>query len=195
MLWWDMSLIGDEGVTAEMVPFPGADATAGLILNRPLDVPKPVYFEANVETVNQVDYPDNDQNWPIMSKRMRDILLIPATPKHRVIDVVFLDDTVPTKERFDGKVPRPGVAVEGFGAIHFLEHIDAMDMEKSTFTPHPDFPGSAKRIQNLVFKDIELPPLFRLAPYSSPLFVSDEARRQLEAAKIRGIKFRPAVRL
>src|ERR1700755_3493926 len=115
LLSWDTSLVGDEEVTGELVSFPGSGNVVGWTRLDPLPVPERIYFEANVRTVKRVDYPDTDVDWPIMSQRMRDILL-PHAPAHRVIPVVFLDDTVDPDARFAGDVPRPGVAIEGFAA-------------------------------------------------------------------------------
>lgn len=187
VLFWDTSHVGDEGVTAEMVTFPGA-ASASILLTRPLAVPEPVYFEANIETVRQVDYPDNNKNWPIMSERMR-ALLLPDAPAHRVIPVSFIDDTVPSDERFDGNVPRPGVTVDGFAAIQFLERTDAMDMERSEFTPDADFPGRASSVKRLVLKDMPLPSIFRLSAYPGRVLISCAARERLEKAGIKGVQY------
>ncbi len=190
ILSWDTSLVGDEGVTAELVPFKGSADIIGWKILQPIEVPERIFFEANIETVRQVDYPDNDVRWPIMSERMRDILL-PHASKHRVIPVIMLDDTVPTAKRLQNGIPRPGVAVEGFAAVQLLERIDAMDMDRSTFTPDEDFPGRARDIQKLVFKDTTLPSLFRLSAYPSPLFVSAAARAELDAAGIKGVSYMP----
>jgi len=172
-----------------MVAFAGA-ASVSLLLTRQLEIPEPVYFEANTDTIRQVDYPDNDKNWPIMSERMRAILL-PQAPKHRLIGVSFIDDTViEDEDRFDktGK-PRPGVTIDGFAAVQFLEHVDAMDMERSTYTPDPDFPGEASSVKKLVLEDVPLPRVFRLSAYAMHVFVSADGRRALEEAGIKGVQF------
>lgn len=189
ILSWDRSLVApEEGHTGVMVPFAGA-AGVSLLLTRPFDIPEPVYFEGNADTIRQVDFPDNDKNWPIMSERMRAVLL-PQAPKHRLIPIAFIDDTVlEDEDRFDerGK-PRPGVAIDGFAAVQFLEHVDAMDMERSDYTPDPDFPGEALRVKKLVFKDVPLPPIFRLSAYATHVFVSAAGRRAIEEAGIKGVE-------
>lgn len=179
----------DDEVTASMVPFADA-ASVSMLLTRPLEIPEPVYFEANTDTIRQLDYPDTNESWPIMSERMRAIVL-PQAPKHRLIRVSFIDDTViEDEDRFDesGK-PRPGVTIEGFAAVQFLEHVDAMDMERSQYTPDPDLPGEALQVKTLVFKDVPLPPIFRLSAYAMHLFVSADGRRALEEADIKGVEF------
>jgi len=193
ILFWDTSRVGDEGVTANLVEFPGSDNAIGWIHTRRIEVPDPVYFEARVETIREVDYPDNDVRWPIMSERMRAILLGDA-PEHRVMPVAFLDDMVPTAERFENRTPRPGVAIEGFAAIQILERTDAFDMERSEYTPDPDLPGRVVDLKRLVLKDTPLPPLFRLSAYPSLLLVSHRARLELDAAGIQGAEFHPLER-
>jgi hypothetical protein len=181
-LSWDRSFLHpDDEITASMVPFAGA-ASVSLLLTRALEIPEPVDFEANVETIRQVDYPDNDKRWPIMSERMRAILL-PGAPRYRLIRVLFLDDT------------GEGDAIDGFAAIQFLEHIDALDLERSEVTPDPDFLGEALSVKRYVLKDMPLPPIFRLSAYAMHLFVSHEARRALEAAGIKGVSFEGVSRL
>jgi hypothetical protein len=189
ILFPDTSWIDEyENPAPEMVPFAG-QAGVSMLLTRPLDVPDPVYFEANVEIIRELDYPATNKSWPIMSERMRAILL-PQAPEHRLFRVSFIDDTVEPDVRFDdqGK-PRSGVAVEGFAAVQFLAHIDAMDMERSDYTPDPWFPGESLTVKKLVLRDIPLPPVFRLSAYPMPLFVSAAGRRVLEEAGIKGVEF------
>jgi hypothetical protein len=189
MLSWDKSLVGDEEYTAFLVAFPGSGAVASWSLTRLIEVPDPVYFEANPRTLAQVNYPDNDANWPIMSERMRAIVLRDA-PSHREIPVSMLDFFVEPKDRMmvDGK-PRPEVATEGFAAVQLLARSDLMDMERSQFTPDLDFPGRARSVQHLVLRDGPLPSLFRLSAFPYPLFVSAEARRELDESRIAGVTY------
>jgi hypothetical protein len=123
-----------------------------------------------------------------MSARMRGIVLRQA-PGHRVIPVSMLDFHVPAKDRMAHGKPKPGVAIEGFAAVQLLERTDAMDMERSTFTPDEDLPGRAREVKKLVLRDRPLPSLFRLSAYPWPLFVSAETREQLEAAGIAGVAY------
>lgn len=194
ILSWDTSLVGDEGVTAELVPFPGSGNVAGWKGLDLVTVPEHIYFEANLRTVRQVDYPDNDAGWPIMSQRMRDILL-PHAPRCRSIPVTLLDDTVEADQRLDGDKPHTDTAIEGFAAMQILERTDVMDMGKSSFTPDEDAPGMARDVAKLVFKSVELPWVFRLATYPYPLFVSAAGREALEKNGIKGVKYFPIARI
>lgn len=194
-IFWDTSHVGDEGVTASLVGFPGSDDILGWKDNEPLPVPARIYFEANVETARRLDYLDNDARWPIMSARMRAIVL-DAAPAHRVIPVTLLDDTVPTAQRLDAAgEPRPGVALEGFAAVQLLEHADVMDLARSKYSVDEDAPESITGIQTLVFKDVPLPSLFRLSAYTGPLLVSRTTREAMEQAGLTGIQYWPLRRI
>lgn len=195
ILFWDTSAVGDDGVTAQLMPFPGSAEVTGWKHARTLDLPEHIYFEANVRSLRRLDYPDNDVSWPIMSERMRAILLMPNAPEHRVIPVTMLDDTVPTSQRFESGEPRPGVAVDGFAAVQILERTDAMDMEASDFVPDTLLPGRALKVRRLVLRDIDLPPIFRLSAYPGPLLVSRSARERLEDAGISGCAFWPLAKI
>ena len=176
----DASRVRDEETTAELVPFAGWENIAGWKSTTPIALPDRIEFEANVKTLREVDYPDNSVSWPIMSERMRAILL-PHAARHRVIPVVMLDDSIPPDRR--------NATIDGFAAVQLLELTAAMDMERSVYTPDEDFPGCARWIKKLVLEVVALPWLFRLAPYQGPLFVSHAARVALEAAKVTGVRF------
>lgn len=188
ILFWDTSRVGDEEVTARLVPFPGSGRVVSWKLTTPVEVPERIYFEAEPGTCRAVDYPDNDVSWPIMSERMRSILL-PDAPKHRTVPVTMLDFYVPTAERLIRGEPAPGVAIEGFAAVQLLEATDAMDMERSIYETDEDLPGLVCRIARLVLKDVPLPSIFRLSVYPGALLVSAEARARLEAAGATGISY------
>src|SRR6266481_6222731 len=90
-LVWDPSHLGDDDFDATLVPFDGSDRIPGWITARPIAVPERIFFEANVETLKVVDFPINDQNWPIMSKRMLEVLEGVGDFSHRLIPVIMLD--------------------------------------------------------------------------------------------------------
>lgn len=181
LFWTDA--IGDDAYTAELVPFADSGKVAGWKIREPRVVPERIYFEANIKSLRQLDYPDNDVNWPIMSPRMREILL-PDAVEHRLIPVIMLDDTLSDAEQMAN-------SEGGYAAVQIIDRIDAMDMERSEFVPHEKFPTLARKVRKLVFKDGPLPSLFRLSSYESPLFVSRDARARLDAAGIKGPLYRP----
>jgi hypothetical protein len=108
-----------------------------------------------------------------------------------LLPIIMLDDTVLQKDRFDGSGnPRDKVALEGFSAVHLLEHIDAFDWERSEYTRDEDIPSEVSRLARLVLKDVALPSLFRLSAAPMHLFVSAAARQALDRAGIKGVKYR-----
>jgi hypothetical protein len=188
----DGTHLGDDDFDATLVRFEGWEVMAGLIPSRSLEIREPVFFEANVETLRAIDYPINDVSWPIMSQRMRNVLLSGAQVAHREIQVIMLDDTVKPAERFhSSSKPRPGVGMEGFSAIQITAYTDAFDWERSEFAPHPRLRNRVVKVSKLVLKDMALPPLFRLSALPGPLFVTAAARAALEAEGIRELKFIP----
>jgi len=182
--------LGDDDFDATLVRFDGWEMTAGLIPDDNLKIPEPSFFEANIETLKTIDYPINDVSWPIMSRRMRETLLGVGRFTHRAIAVIMLDDTVTTNDRFDAAGnPRPGVAVDGFGAIQISEYTDAFDWERSEFVPHPTLKSRIFKVRKLVLKEMPLPPLFRLSAMPGPLLVSAAGRVALEKARIKELRF------
>lgn len=158
-------------------------------------MPDRIYFEANVQTVQRLDYPENDVKWPIMSARMREALLGRGDVPHRLIPVTMLDDTIPTKARLapTGE-PRPGVALDGLAAVQLLEHLDAFDWDRSEYTRDDRLPGRVRRLRRLVLQHVPLPPLFRLSAAPVHLLVSAAARDMLERAGMRGLDSRISTR-
>jgi hypothetical protein len=191
-LTWDRSLFGDDEHIASLVRFPGSENIVRWASPRTIEVPDTIYFEANVQTLRQLDYPENDVNWPIMSARMRETLLSLGPVAHRLVPVIMLDDTVPTGDRFDTSgQPRPGVAVKGFAAMQLLEHVDALDWERSDCTKDDRLAGRVRRLRRLVLRDVPLPPIFRLSAQPIHLFVSAATREALDRTGIKGAQYYP----
>ncbi|MBX3161336.1 MAG: hypothetical protein KF773_35565 [Deltaproteobacteria bacterium] len=176
----------DDEEGARLVKFPGWERVR-FINARPLELPETIYFEANFETLKVIGFPLVNVVWPIMSRRMLDTLQSAGEFEHRAIPVVMLDDTLAEKLDAGGKV-RPGAANLDFVAVHLTSHIAAFDWERSEYTRSEIAPDKVWSVKRLVFKDIPLPPLFRLTELLGPLFVSAEGRAALEKAGIRGIK-------
>jgi hypothetical protein len=107
--------------------------TTGLIGTGELKLPSQIYFEANLKTLETIDYPIGNVGWPVMSKRMLDTLRSIGDFGHRAIPVIILDDTVKDKLDAAGK-PRAGVANYEFSAVQLTHYIDALTgSDRSTF--------------------------------------------------------------
>ncbi|MBX3161335.1 MAG: hypothetical protein KF773_35560 [Deltaproteobacteria bacterium] len=177
----------DDSADATLVEFPGSNQVYFQSVC-PLDLPATIYFEANFETLKTIDYPLVSVPWPVMSKRMLEALRSAGEFEHRAVPVTMLDDTVEEKFDTDGK-PRPGVANFNYVVVQLTKHLDAFDWERSEYTPVESAPDKVWSTTHLMLKDVPLPPLFRLAAFRRPLFVSAEGRAALEKANVNGVKF------
>ena len=141
-------------------------------------------FDCDGRRMQVTDYPYIKENWPIMSRKMLDILLAVGDFPHQVIPVVMrnvFDD--PPIEEF-----------HNFVAVQLLEHLDAFDWDKSVYTLKKGRSGItyASSVKKLVLREPEggFPPLFRIDQVETRLFVSRNAKIALEAANIQGIDLR-----
>jgi hypothetical protein len=178
---------------AYLVKFPGSDKVRfwnpGL-----LDLPEPVEFDAQKDVLGSIDYFTTVPTWPVMSRRMLDVLLSVRAFPHQVIPLVMhetpvLSDDVETQ---GGPYIRTGRVNHDYVAVQLLEHLDVFDWENSVYELDPDFPGEIDGFpEKLVLKEPEsgFPPLFRFKPLETLLYVSAEGRAALEAAGIRGVRF------
>jgi len=85
------------------------------------------------------------------------------------------------------------VRPEKFFLVHFLDNIDAIDLEKSDFDEYPAAAGGGiSKIRKLVLDDslIQGKPAFVLNEISVTIF-SDDLCKELVIAGFRGLKFTP----
>jgi hypothetical protein len=179
--FWEPQIItlnGDEGV---LIREKSAD---GLWHATQFSLPERIEFDCDGTRLQVSDYPYIKQGWPIMSKRMLNVLLSVREFSYQAIPVVMKDIFVPPKfeENHD------------FVVVQLLENQDIFDWEKSIYERDPDRPNRIKSIslEKLVLREPSqgFPPLFRLSNViRSQLFISAESRSALEAAGIRGVKF------
>jgi len=192
-LFWQTAHLGDADWDAELMRFNGWEKTAGLIPMRAFDLPKKIYFNANFDFVKDSDYPVNDVNWPLMSKRMLETLLAVTDFPHRAFPVAMVDSAARRGKRFDESGnPLPGMADERFSAIQLLAYTDAFDWDESEYQQHKYLPDRTSMVTKLVVKEPAggMPALFRLGASPGGLFVSGAGRQALEERGIRGVVFR-----
>jgi hypothetical protein len=120
--------------------------------------------------------------WPIMSRRMLDVLLSVGNFPHQVIPVTF--KSVENKE-----------ANHDYIILQLLEFSDLLDMDKSVYTiergvadPEMTFVCNVK-LKVLREPAGGFPPIFRIKGDSIPLHVSAVAKQALEDAGIQGLEF------
>ena len=184
-------------IVCRIVEFPGWNDNIQLAnVWPPVRPPEPVQFDTNFELLELEvpDYPNNTARWPIMSRRMLDVLLSVREFPYHEIPVILVQDTAPVDVRYDvfGR-PRPEYSKTDYVAVQLAQYTDAIDMEKSSFRTISFLPSHIARFEKLVLSvpPEGLPPLFHMEAYAVQLFVSAEARDALERAGIRGPVYVP----
>lgn len=179
---------------AILVRFPGWENITGWIDAETYDVPAPTLFQAKLVVTRQTDYPANDVYWPLMSRHMIDVLRATGDFAHRTIPVRLIDRSVRpgTYDEAIGALP-PDVVDDRFSIVQLLEHLDAVDWERSEFSRSRISPTLVRMFFKLVLAPPAggFPPLFRLSARRSNLYVSPAAHAALTAAGIRGVTFEP----
>jgi hypothetical protein len=194
----DHKEFNDRDYDIEIWEFPEWEKTSRLMKISPYDLPSPVVFNADFAQLARTDYPENDVNWPVMSRRMYHVLCSVGDFPHRVIPVAMLDDLAFPFERercftVDGK-PNPEITnFDDFVAVQLLERSDYFNFELSEYEPDPDFPDLARSVDQYILNEPHggFPPLFRLLVTPSSLFISTEAREALRESSIRGTAYYP----
>jgi hypothetical protein len=188
--FWEPQVItmsGSEGFLA------GEEGIDGLWHTTQFHLPERIEFESagnflmihDLRRTRVTDYPYNREGWPIMSKRMLEVLLSVREFPHQVVPIVMLDAFTPLEfeENHD------------YVAVQLLEHQDVFDWGKSIYERNPELPNciESSSLEKLVLRNPSggFPPLFRIgtAPLQTKLYVSAEGRTALEVAGIRGVNF------
>ncbi len=145
-------------------------------------VPEKITLIAEPNLLSKTDFPHIEYtcSWPIMSRRMVEILLSVRDFPHQIIPVTVIDFV--------------GDPIEcDYVILHLSQLSDVMDMKESIYVakqsridPSQTIIGS---IEKLILKEPEggFPPIFRVNWHSVPLYVSSEAKDALEAAGIKGL--------
>jgi hypothetical protein len=143
-----------------------------------------LYLTLNSFYLLMTDFPNLEYAgfWPVMSRKMVEVLLSVGDFPHQIIPVTFVDH-LDTPIECD------------YVILHLTELSDFLDIDRSIYTREPVMDGSGRtvicNIQKLVLKEPKngLPPMFRVKQTRVYLFVSAEAKIALEAAGIQGLKF------
>jgi hypothetical protein len=146
-------------------------------------MPEDVLFIGVREWVStNMPYIWEPDGWPIVSRKMLDVLLSVDGFPHQVIPVVFKSEK--TKELNDDYV-----------ILQLLELSDLLDMDKSVYTikrsvadPEVTFVCGVK-LKVLREPAGGFPPIFRIKGCSISLYISAVAKQALEDAGIQGLRF------
>ncbi len=187
----------DLGYHAQVVPFEGYEEVSTCMRGpaEAVEFPIPVEFQGLLSTVKQTDYPVIQEDWPVMSKRMVEVLESVGSFPHRILPARILEGNIGRSlaegdRRFDEQGNfKPEFYTDDYVLLQLTEHLDAMDLDFSVYERLNPKTNRAIGVRKFVFKDIgrEYPPIFRPTHCPTELFISDAAKQALEAAGIRGL--------
>jgi hypothetical protein len=155
-------------------------------------MPEKIRFQGDENLLKYTDFLYTKPDWPILSKRMLNVLISVKDFQYQAIPIVIEDNLV---TEVLGNDPKnwiiSGRKNNDYVIVQLLEHMDLFDYENSIYELNSLFPGSISNIQKMVLKEPEdgFPPVFRLSNKPTHLYVSAEAKIALETAGIQGIKF------
>jgi hypothetical protein len=186
----------DLRTDAQVIPFDGIDEVPMCMGDFPIPVelPCPVEFYGLLSRLNQTDIPVNNHAWPLMSRRMLDVLKSVGSFSHYAIPTRIIEGSIGRRldddPRYDadGNL-KPEFYNDEFVLLQLTEHIDALDLEKSEYEEYYSDINAVQGVDKYVFKEPRngFPPIFRLAVEPVPLYISHEAKRALEEANIKGL--------
>jgi hypothetical protein len=142
---------------AYLIKFPGSDKVR-FWNAQPLNLPELIEFDAQTDVLGSIDYLVNALSWPIMSRRMLEVLLSVREFPHQVIPLVMHETPVISEEVGSEGGPhiRTGRVNHDYVAVQLLEHLDVFDWENSVYELDPDFPGEVDGFpEKLVLKEPE----------------------------------------
>jgi hypothetical protein len=188
----------DLGYHAQVVPFEGFEQVS-IAMSDPSETvhfPNPVEFQGLLSTVRQTDFPVIHEGWPVMSKRMVEVLESVGSFPHRVIPVRILDGDIGRSlaegnRRFDEQGNfKPEFYTDNYVLLQLAEHLDAMDLERSVYSRYHSKANMVSGLRKPFFKDIgrEYPPIFRPLHSPTDLFITKKAKQALEASGIQGFR-------
>jgi hypothetical protein len=147
-------------------------------------MPKEIKFIADRDYLSMTDFPHlkDAHYWPVMSRKMAEVILSVGDFPHQIIPVTFED-------YWD-------IPIEcDYVILHPTKLSDFLDQDKSIYSREPVMDDSGRTIicdiKKLVLKEPEngFPPMFRVKWTEIDLFVSAEAKAALEASGIQGLSF------
>lgn len=187
----------DLGFHAQVIPFEGFEHVS-ICMSDPsetVEFPSPVEFQGLLSTVRKTDFPVIQEDWPVISKRMLEVLESVGSFPHRVLSTRIFEGDIGRSlaegdRRFDelGNF-KPEFYTDDYVLLQLTEHLDVMDLERSVYDRYNPKVNMVSGVDKFIFKDInqKYPPIFRLTHCPTFLFISDAAKQSLEAAKIRGL--------
>jgi hypothetical protein len=147
-------------------------------------MPKDIIFAAERKHLNMTDFPrlEDAHFWPVMSRKMAEVLLSVGDFPHQIIPVTFVDHS--------------DIPIEcDYVIFHLTQLSNFFDLDESIYSRTPVMNDSGRTVicdvKKLVLKEPKngFPPMFRVKWNVVNLFVSAAAKTALEAADIQGLCF------
>jgi hypothetical protein len=187
----------DLGSHAQVIPFEGIEQVS-VAMSDPsevVDFPNPVEFLGLLSSIRQTDYPNTDQGWPLMSKRMLAALESVRSFPHRVLPARVIEGRIGRSLAEDPRYDeqgnlRPEFYTDDYVLLQLTEHLDALDLQHSVYNEYdPEF-NEVFGLKKPFFRDIgqEYPPIFRLSHSPIDIFISSKAKQALEDSGIRDLR-------
>jgi hypothetical protein len=159
-------------------------------------MPEEIVFAGLKDWLGPTDYPyiREVDCWPIISRRMLDVLLSVGDFPHQVIPVVFKSVDHPGYSDEERRA-KSLIRNHDYIILQLLELSDVFDMEKSEYNTERGVADPEMilltDVWNVVLKEPQggFPPIFRVKDYELRLYVSAEAKQALEDAGIQGLGF------
>ncbi len=190
ILNWDFNRDEDVENDAFHIPFVGdTEFGANLIRNEDFSHPSLIYFRANFSALNRFDYLVTDLHVPVMSNKMIATLLAGTNIGYKLIPTAMIDDTYLNEICDSENNLLPNIPViNSYSILHLSEYLDAFDYNNSEYKTSAAIPGMI-RVRKLILRNSEFPKIFRIRESAGKLFISGEAKKELESKKIRGCFF------
>jgi hypothetical protein len=161
-----------------------------LIETLPYDEPEPLNFLGWPKRLPKTEFPYNSPGFPLMSKRMLEVLYSVGEFPHKLIStrIFSYDLEYEIEEYLNQQSLDPELCNENYFAVQLLEHMDVADPERCTYESSYD---SSMQINKLVLREPPegFPPLFRVEGKPFNLFASPEAKRALDVAGIKSMDY------
>jgi hypothetical protein len=159
-------------------------------------MPEEIVFTGLKDWLSPTDYPyiREVKNWPIIFRRMLDVLLSVGEFPHQAIPVVFKSIDHPGYSDEERRA-KSLIRNHDYIILHLIEHLDVFDMERSEYSTDRGVADPEKifliDVYNVVLKEPlgGFPPIFRIKEYEYSWYVSAEAKQALEEAGIQGLDF------
>jgi hypothetical protein len=186
-----LDLYGNEGIVHR------EKQSDNLLRVTKAQMPADLKFVGFNDLFTRTDYPylPGIESWPIMSRKMLNILLSLGNFSHQIIPVIFkrISNLLSVSKERENLLLAHG---HDFIILQLLNYSDLLDRDNSDYTIEHETnligePVEITNINKVVLKKPVggFPPIFRIREKKVRLYVSAEAKEALEKAGVQGLDF------